>query len=278
MIKINIVLILVAVTLIQIAAYSQSKMVYGSNKGKYIKISGKNVYYEEYGRGVPLLLLEGGMKTIADFSKCIPELSKHFRVIAPDDPGQGRSEMQDTMTYSLLADYVSRFIDELKLDSVYVMGWSDGGIAALILAAKRPDKVKKVIASGANYMKSGLISSDSSKDTLQLIPSDYKLGPEEQKEVDKIFILNKTSWTKIYNDRAVMWFQEYYFPESLLGDIKIPVMIVSGDHDVIKLEHSIKMYRLIKGSQLYILPNTTHDVFNDSPELINEVAIKFFTK
>ena len=46
---------------------------------------------------------------------CIPELMKHFRVIAPDDPGQGRSEMLDTMTYDLLAEYVSKLIDILKL-------------------------------------------------------------------------------------------------------------------------------------------------------------------
>ena len=88
-------------------AVGQQAIEYGSNHGKYVSILDKKVYYEEYGKGVPLILLEGGMKSIKDFSLCIPELSKHFRVIAPDDPGQGRSEMFDTMTYDLLAEYVS---------------------------------------------------------------------------------------------------------------------------------------------------------------------------
>src|SRR5664279_1990959 len=108
--------------------FAQNKISYGSNNGKYLVIFNKKVYYEEYGQGPPLIMLEGGMKSISDFSLCIPELSKHFRVILPDDPGQGRSEMLDTMTYDLLAGYVSKLIDVLRLDSAYIMGWSDGGI------------------------------------------------------------------------------------------------------------------------------------------------------
>ena len=257
----------------------QKPINYGSNNGKYVSIFDKKIYYEEYGKGTPLILLEGGMKSIKDFSLCIPELMKHFRVIAPDDPGQGRSEMLDTMTYDLLAEYVSKLIDILKLDSAYVIGWSDGGIAALILSAKRPDKIKKVLASGANYTKNGYVSRDSTKkDTLELLAPDYQFPPEDQKWADGYFIANRANWRKIINDRIVMWYQNFYFPKELFGEIKIPVMIVSGDRDMIRLEHSIEMYRLIKAGQLCILPNTSHDVFGEKPELINEIAIHFFEK
>lgn len=256
----------------------QKPIEYGSNNGKYISILNKKIYYEEYGKGIPLILLEGGMKSIKDFSLCIPELSKHFRVIAPDDPGQGRSEMLDTMTYSLLAEYVSKLIDILKLDSAYVIGWSDGGIAALILSVKRSDKIKKVLVSGANYTKNAYVSSDSTKkDTLQLLAPDYQLPPEDQKWADGYFIANRAKWRKIINDRIIMWYQENLFPKELFSEIKIPVMIVSGDRDMIKLEHSIEMYRLIKKGQLCILPATSHDVFNEKPDLIDNIAIHFFS-
>jgi len=257
----------------------QQPISYGSNNGKYAMIFNKKIYYEEYGKGTPLILLEGGMKSIKDFSKCIPELMKHFRVILPDDPGQGRSEMLDTMTYDLLAEYVSKLIDILKLDSVYVIGWSDGGIAALILSVKRPDKIKKVLVSGANYAKSGYIWSDpAKKDTLPLLSPDYQFSPEDQKWADGYFIANKTKWKKIINDRIVMWYQDSLFPKEVFNEIKIPVMIVSGDRDMIKLEHSVEMYRLIKKGQLCILPNTSHDVFNEKPYLIDQIAIDFFLK
>ncbi len=256
----------------------QQPIVYGSNNGQYVSIFKKKIYYEEYGKGTPLILLEGGMKSIKDFSLCIPELSKHYRVIAPDDPGQGRSEMLDTMTYDLLAEYVSKLIDILKLDSAYVIGWSDGGIAALILSVKRPDKIKKVLVSGANYTKNGYVSSDSTKkDTIELLAPGYQIPPEDQKWADGYFVANKNQWRKIINDRMVMWYQDSLFSRKLFSDLKIPVMIVSGDRDIIKLEHSIEMYRLIKKGQLCILPNTTHNVFDERPDLINKIAINFFS-
>jgi pimeloyl-ACP methyl ester carboxylesterase len=214
------------------------------------------------------------MKSIKDFSLCIPYLMKHYRVIAADDPGQGRSEMLDTMTYDLLAEYVSKLIDLLNLDSAYVLGWSDGGIAALILASKRSNKIKKVLASGANYMKSGLVSNDS----LQLIPSNYQPPLEDLKWINEYFVGNRSEWKKIINDRKVMWDQQYYFPKELFSKLRMPIMIVSGDRDIVKLDHSIEIYRLLKAGQLCILPNTSHDVFSENPKLISEIAINFFGK
>jgi pimeloyl-ACP methyl ester carboxylesterase len=279
MIKLAIFVFITTVCLAAGKCYGQETIVYGSNHGKYVSIFNKKIYYEEYGKGVPLILLEGGMKSIKDFSLCIPTLQKHFRVIAPDDPGQGRSEMLDTLTYDLLAEYVSKLIDILKLDSAYVIGWSDGGIAALILSAKRPDKIKKAIVSGANYKKNGYASFDSTKkDSSHILGPDFKLSPEDQKWADEFFIANRDQWKKIINDRMVMWYQDTLFPKELFNEMKIPVMVVSGDRDMIRLEHTIEMYRLLKKGELCILPNTTHDVFTERPELIDNIAIEFFSR
>jgi pimeloyl-ACP methyl ester carboxylesterase len=279
MTKISILLFVTMAGFTAVKCYGQQPIAYGSNNGKYVSIFNKNIYYEEYGKGVPLILLEGGMKSIKDFSLCIPTLQKYFRVITPDDPGQGRSEMLDTLTYDLLAEYVSKLIDILKLDSAYVIGWSDGGIAALILSTKRPDKIKKVLVAGANYSKNGYVYTDSTKkDTMHLLGPDYQLSPEDQKWADGYFTANRDKWKKIVNDRMVMWYQDFLFPKELFSKMNIPIMIVSGDRDMIRLEHSIEMYRLIKKGQLCILPNTTHAVFSERPEIIDNIAIDFFLK
>ena len=73
-----------------------------------------------------------------------------------------------------------------------------------------------------------------------------------------------------------MWYQEEYFSKTVLESIHIPVMIALGDKDDITLEHGIDMYRLIKNSQLCVLPKTTHAVFKERPDLINDIAIDFF--
>jgi len=73
----------------------------------------------------------------------------------------------------------------------------------------------------------------------------------------------------------MMVYQKEYFPTGVYDSINIPVMIVLGDRDMISIEHGLEMYRLIKNSQYCVLPNTTHEVFAERPDLINKIAIDF---
>jgi pimeloyl-ACP methyl ester carboxylesterase len=256
----------------------QQKIKYGSSHGKYISIFNKQIYYEEYGKGTPLILLQGGMGSIEDFSLVIPELSKHFRVIAPDTPGQGRSALADSMSYELMAEYISSFIDVLKLDSAYVMGWSDGGNTGLILGSNRPDKIKKVLASGANYKLSGYpsILNDTSDWEKELRDPEFEIKNKEWLKEYNSLSPTPRDWRKMLMDLNKMWRQEIYFSPVFLERLKIPVMLVLGDRDAVTLEHGIEMHRLIKGSQFCVLPNTSHAVFHERPKLVTELAVIFF--
>ena len=258
----------------------EHEIEYGSNSGKYLNIMDTKIYYEEYGKGSTLLLLQGGMGSIHDFAKCIPELSKHFRVIAPDTPGQGRSELADSMSYELMAEYISKMIDLLELDSAYVMGWSDGGNTGLILANNRPDKIKGVVASGANYKLSGYPSllNDTTDWEKYIRSPEFEIANRKDIEEYISFCPSQRDWKKMFIDLAKMWHQEIYFSPKLLEGIRIPVMIVIGDKDGVTLEHAIEMHRLIKGSQFCVLPNTSHAVFSERPDLIDKIAIDFFKK
>lgn len=248
---------------------------YGSNNGKSVTILDKKIYYEEYGKGPPLLLLQGGMGGIKDFEKCIPELSKHYRLIAPDTPGQGRSELADSLSYQTITEFVSLFIDELKLDSTYVMGWSDGGIVGLLLAESRPDKVKKVLAAGANNGVRAVLPPGIDISAVHPNPiEDFEKGNKEW--IDNYVKTMPRDWKKLINDLNKMWYQQEYFPNSILEKINIPVMIAMGDKDDIRLEHAIELHRSIRNSELCILPGASHAVFSDKPELINKIAIDFF--
>ena len=270
-------ILIITSVLLNTLTYGQQKIKFGSNNGKYVSIHNTKIYYEEYGKGAPLILLEGGMGSIADFSLCIPDLSKKFHVIAPDMPGQGRSQLADSMSYQLLADYISNLIDLLKLDSAFVMGWSDGGNTALILANKRPDKIKKILVSGANYKLSGIPSMLNDTTDFRKVINSPDFEEIDKEELDKYRSLYPgRDWKKFFIDINVMWSQKIYFPATVLEGIKIPVMIVLGDRDIVTLEHGIEMYNLIKGSQFCVLPNTSHRVFHDRSALINEIALDFF--
>ncbi len=113
-------LFFIAVQFLGTSCNTETKQIeYGSNGGKLVSIHNTKIYYEEYGKGMPLLLLSGGgmHRSIKDFEKCIPDLAKHYRVIAPDTPGQGRSELPDSLTYEVLTEFMSHLIDSLKIDS-----------------------------------------------------------------------------------------------------------------------------------------------------------------
>ena len=256
-----------------------AQIPYGSNNGKYVTIKGAKVYYEEYGKGTPLLLLHGGFGSISNFNQVIGPLSKNYRVIAIDSPGQGRSEQIDAISYQIFSDYYAEFIDKMKLDSVYVVGWSDGGNSAFILAHDRPDKVKKVVACGSDsdmfaaapdgfveHMKTQKPENISEEYRQYWLNDFLKLSP------------NKSTWQKTFTQLRDMWITKEVISDDHLRKIKSKFLIVYGDRDVIKLEHGLHIYRTIPGSQLVILPNTSHMVFMEKPTLISNLIVDFLGK
>lgn len=255
---------------------SGQEINYGSNHGKYISISNTKIYYEEYGTGEPLLLFHGGFGSIHDFQKVIPKLAKHFRVIALDSPGHGRSEQADTLSFDLMSDYFSQMIDLFKLDSINIIGYSDGGITALLLAAKRPDKVKKIIASGVNSRMDGV--KPEVLEYLNAVSPDFiRANQKEWLTAYQSKSPEKDKWKKYVTDMITMYSDNILITNDMLTKIKAEVLLVYGDRDVIKLEHGIELYQTINGSKLCVIPDTPHEVFIEKPELISNIGIEFLT-
>jgi len=128
---------------------------YGHDKsrGKFYDIRGFKMYAETYGQGAPLLIIHGNGGSIKDFIYQIPYFDKKYKVIIADSRAQGNStDKGDSLTYEMMADDYAALLDALKVDSAYVIGWSDGGINALLLAIRHPEKVKKLASTGANLV------------------------------------------------------------------------------------------------------------------------------
>jgi pimeloyl-ACP methyl ester carboxylesterase len=266
-------------TLLFFGNSSYAQINYGSNNGSYITIKNVKIYYEEYGQGIPLILLHGGFGSISHFKNVIEPLSKKYRVIAMDSPGQGRSEQIDSMSYQIYANYYAEFIDNLKLDSVYVLGWSDGGNSAFILAYDRPDKVKKVIVSGANSDTDGYQDGDLEMMKSQSDPKN--ISDEVRTKWVPAFLSktpNKDNWEKSYKQLYKMWVTKEVISDAHLSNIKSKFLIVYGDKDIMKLEHGLHIYKTIKGSEFCILPNTSHWVFKEKPDLITGIILNFLDK
>jgi len=236
---------------------------YGSNDstGGYVTAGNIRMYYETYGNGEPLLLLHGNSSSISSFKHQIPELSKKYRVIALDSRGQGKSSEDGTkFTYELFAADTKAFLDQLQLDSVNILGWSDGGNIGLIMAMKYPQKVKKLAVMGANLYN----NSSSVK------PWVNKLLNKEYKE------LTDTVASDVFRKRMIgLLLYEPNISEKELANIQCPTLVMAGSDDMIKEEHTKGIAAGIKHSQLVIFPKGNHYEPDERPERFNKTVLDF---
>ena len=135
---------------LSVFAQVSAQQAYGSNTSaaKYVNVNGTRIYYETYGEGKPLLLLHGSiLGYIDEFASFIPELSKHFKVIAPAIRGHGKSELGNAeFSYKLLAEDAMAVLKQEAADSVLVLGFSAGAITGYYLAANYPATIRKLVA------------------------------------------------------------------------------------------------------------------------------------
>jgi pimeloyl-ACP methyl ester carboxylesterase len=239
---------------------------YGSNPaaGKTFIHDGITLYYEVYGAGEPLLLVHGNGGSIANFKAQIDHFRKHYQVIAMDSRDQGKSgDSPDKITYEKMTDDLAALLDHLHTGPVNVLGWSDGGIEALLLGVRHPAKVKKIAAMAANlypeaaypeviaFAKSMMVDS---------MPASARETPQGKREL------------KV----AQMLFDEPHIDPTALEAITAPTLVLASDHDAIRDEHTLEIYHHIPNSQLCIFPNATHMIPYDDPTLFNSTVERFF--
>lgn len=255
---------------------SGQEIIYGSNNGKYVEVSGRDIYYEEYGEGEPVLMLHGGPGSIANFSKIIPGLSKNYRVIAMDTPGQGHSERASDVSYQLLAENASAFIDKMGIKKCYVVGWSDGACTGLLLAANRPEVVSKVFVSGGFSNIGGF--TDEAKAFWSTITPEIveKSWGGWHLRYQKLYPEN--DWKTLIHDLRNMVNDEIYITEAKLKSITSNVLLAYGDSDSFTIEHIMYLSRTIPDTELMILPGTSHSTFDEQPEMMSLAINRFFKK
>ena len=79
-----------------------------------VKLDDIQMYYAVYGEGKPLILLHGGMGSGLVFSNQVPLFAQHYRVIVPDNRGQGRTtDSEAPLSYHLMAADTLRLMDYL---------------------------------------------------------------------------------------------------------------------------------------------------------------------
>ena len=235
---------------------------YGDNKeaGHFKRINGIDMYYEIYGEGKPLIFLHGNGGAVRSSRAKIEYFKKYYKVIAIDSRGHGKSgdDLTKELTYVQMADDISVLMDSLKIDSVFVSGQSDGGILGLLIAIHHPKKIAKLVTFGAN-----------------IFPGKKAIYDEIDKMVmDTLKVTKDTHTIRLYKLLAY----QPNITEKELQQIKCPVLLMSGDRDVIRLEHTIKIFNNIENANLFVMPGGSHFGSYQKPELFNMLLMDFFNK
>jgi pimeloyl-ACP methyl ester carboxylesterase len=241
---------------------AQYSTKYGNNKeaGNFKTINGINLYYEIYGTGKPLLFLHGNGGSIRNSSAKIEYFKKYYQVIAIDCRAHGKSIDTTTqqLTYTQMANDIKVLMDTLNIDSAFISGQSDGGILGLLLAINFPAKISKLATFGANMFPGKKAVFD---------------------EIDNL-VLDTLKVTKNLNKKRLYSLLAYQpdITEKDLQKIKCPVLIMSGDRDAIRLEHSIKMFNHIANSNFFVMPGATHFGSYEKPDLFDFILSDFLSR
>lgn len=223
-----------------------------SHGGHYVENNGVKLYYEDFGQGLPaVVVLHGGLGSIVSMHNQIRALAAKRRVIAVDSRGHGRStDGAGPLSYGLMADDTFKLLEPLGLGPVDIIGWSDGGIIGLDLAMHHPELVHRLVAIGANFDPDGLIEATP--------------PPARGAEL-----------TPLQRKVMAMWRTEPHYTLQDLAMIKAPTLIIAGERDVVKRQHTDALANAIPGAHEIIIEDGTHEVLVGKPDLVNALILDF---
>jgi pimeloyl-ACP methyl ester carboxylesterase len=234
-------------------------------------VNGVNTYYEEHGSGDPLLLLHGGLADADSFGQQTPAFAERYRVVLPERRGHGRTaDVEGPITYDVMAEDTIAFMDALGTGPSHLVGWSDGGNIGLLVAMKRPDLVRKVVAMGANFSAEGLMP----EAVAAFTPGTPTSAIPMMQEMWKASAVDPERFDVVLEKMQHCW-NDYAIPTADLARIEAPVLVMVGDDDIARFEHTITLYDTIRDAQLTVIPGASHVAPIERPELVNELVLDF---
>jgi pimeloyl-ACP methyl ester carboxylesterase len=226
-----------------------------------LSVHGHKIYYAVRGSGPTLVFLHGGGDSGEhSFVRQLDVFSEHHHIVAPDQVGQGRTpDVPGPLSYTAMMEDTALLLRTLRLQHVDVVGFSDGGILALMLAIRHPELVRRLVISGVNIAPEGLRPEDLEELRANQIPKPKTID-------EKLAHLWLTSPTE---DELNL---------GLLAKITQPVLLISGDRDAIRLEHTLTIFHALPDAELCVLPGTDHATFSGRSEWLNPIISAFLDR
>lgn len=261
--------------------------------GTSVDAGGITTNFLEAGDGPPVVLVHGsgpGVTAYANWRLTIPELSAHFRVLAPDMAGFGFSDKPGGYGMDAWVDQILGFLDAVELEKVSLVGNSFGGGLALRVAARYPDRVDRLVLMGAmgvdfpiteglDFVWGYQPSFESMRKSLDYFAYNRELVNDELAEV-RYRAASEPGVTEAFEAMfpapRQRWVEAMATPEAKLRQITHETLIIHGRDDrVIPLENAYRLHALLERSELHVFGRCGHWSQIEWADDFNRLLIRF---
>lgn len=232
------------------------------------------VYGELTADTAPVLMLHGNGEEHGIFGPAIDAcMERGLAVIAPDSRGQGRSGFGNApLTYELMADDALAVLDAFGVEAAHVLGFSDGGIEALLIARDHPERAVTITALGANLTPEGVMDDDWDIEG-QIEMLEAWAGTDWPEAVDPALLSPTPDEARAQAKLLQLMLDEPRIDAASLAAIACPATIVAGEFDVIRDYETVAIARAIPGARLVIVPGEGHSLPKHAPELVTRILL-----
>jgi len=245
------------------------------------KVNDIELYYEQYGEGEPIIFSHGWLDDCSLWNSQIRLFAENHMVISYDHRGHGRSDKpRNDYSVETLSDDLRSFVQMLKLEKVNLVGFSLGGMAALMFTLQHPAEVSKLVLVGTTakmplsmHILEALWRMLPYQTVVKMI-SKYKFYKPTQQTISEN-ISRAMHVPKYAAYKCLQEFTRNYDIRNRVSEIKAPTLIIVGEKDRINMEASKLLNRDIEGSRLRIISGCGHSVMIEKAEEFNQIVRQF---
>lgn len=236
----------------------------------FVETDGANIWFATFGQGPAVVLLHGGMGNATNWGFQVPPLvAAGYSAIVIDSRGQGRSTRDARpFTYAQMADDTLAVLDRLGTGRAAFVGWSDGAVTALLLAAGHPERAAGVFFFACNVDADGtkpFVYTDVIGRCLSRHRKDYAAMSQTPHDFDTVF-----------EAVGVMQRSQPNLTADDLARIDVPFWSVLGENDeFITQEHADYLAASVPGGRRLGLPGVSHFAPVQRPEVFNAAMLEF---
>ena len=234
-----------------------------AERAGHVQVNGIEMYYATYGQpsGTPVLLIHGGLAHGDVWAAQVADLMQTHHVIVADTRGHGRSTNDGSAySYDLLADDYLSLLDELGVEQVHLVGWSDGANIGFNIALTDPHRLASLVAHAGNVQLDGIDPS---------VETNAVFGAYVGKMAADYAGISPTpnEFNNFLGGVAAMWATEKPGGLSSLGKVDVPTLILQSEHDeAILADHAQKIAKAIPSATYVLLPGVSHFSLFQAPD------------